>query len=201
MDYDNAIMTALQIITTLKNLPRKIKRLIHKTKRVEIIENNTVHSVHNKFNLICLLRQGKIKNKIDISTNRIQFIKQMGGIDRHLILENTDGNNAIQNGINFIKQNKQQLKNIIISPTILIKCNLINNGKNVDIKKILMRYALNSDKPNLLIGHTIRNILDFNKITYDSNTILEISKIINNNVENERINIETILNNNVISII
>lgn len=200
MDYENTVIGILQNISLIKKLPHKIKRLIHKTKRVEIICDNKIKSVHNKFNCICMSTSKKIKNKLDVSVDRIQFVKEIGGIDRYLILINNN-ENAIQNGNEFIKQNRIFLKNITIPSSILTKCIIRNGNTLVNVKDIFMRYAMNKDNPELISGHTIKNILDFNRIEYGNDTILEIKKIVGDNMEEYKSNVFQILEKNILELL
>jgi len=200
MDYDNTLVNILQSISMIKNMPKKIRRLIYKTKRIEMLEDDGIKSIHHRFNMVCLFHNLKMKNKFDVNTEKIQIVKQIDGIDRYIIFLNPSGNKAIQNAIKFIKLNEDALKSITIPQTILTKCVLIDDNTEIDIKKIIMRYAVNPNNIELVLGHTIRNILDFNRINYTNNTIWNMCKIMNGEIIQTEINLNVILDYNILSV-
>jgi hypothetical protein len=106
----------------------------------------------------------------DVHSDVVHVIKNVEYVDRYIIYENKDSKYALRNTINFLEYNKYKMKEIILPRKIILKCILIDDDKEIDLKSIFLKYT------NVCIdNHTIGNILLFNNLRPSCFTKIKIA--------------------------
>jgi hypothetical protein len=181
----------------IQNMLRWIIRKIYTVKSVTIVDSGKCISVYWRYitmYLVLLFKFLMIDNmfkwccdNIDINSNTIQIIKNIDYVDRYVIYENKDGKNAIRNMIEYMENNKENIREITLPKNLILKCELIcvvdHETKRIDLKKIFSKYTTTN-----IDNHTIGNIILYNPndefdIAYQDNAYISIMMMKNGNMK------------------
>lgn len=167
--YEEICMYILNLKMYVQNILRWIWRKICVTSSVKIAIDGEVKSVYWRYLMMYIIMLFKFMlidsmyqyfcNIFDVKADIVQVVKNVEYVDRYVIYENKDNKHAIRNTIKFLEENKDRMKEVVLTKKIILKCALINVSKEVDLKSIFSKYT------NVSIdNHTIENILIFNNL-------------------------------------
>lgn len=159
----------LKLKMIIQNMLRWIIRKIYVTKSVTVLDEGKKKSVYWRYIVmyIVLLFKFLLLNKIfkwccdniDINSDTIQVVKNIDYVDRYIIYENKDEKHAIQNVIKYLDNNKKNIGQVTLPKNLVLRCELISDNENVDLKGIFSKYSTEK-----IDNHTIGNIFLFNDI-------------------------------------
>lgn len=180
MAFKDVIIGYLLVLKMLlTNLWNYVINKIYATKSVLIIRNDKIISVYWRYIVLywvnickCIMLKNMYEwccDKFDVSTDTVQIILNVNYVNRYVIFENKDSKHALMNTIKYINIIKPQMQDINIPPCIM-SCNLKTNNNTINIKELLIKYSTEKIR-----NYTIKGLLQFNQIPFDTSTILEIT--------------------------
>lgn len=139
--------------------------------------------LNNVTNLFEFMKKKSIgfRNLFDIEADKIQITKITDVGEKTIIIDKTklgeNDNNKIKlsniyDNLNIINPDDTMLGNVIIN------FDLVNNYETICLKKHLIKYK----DPGEIYHNTIRNILEFNDITYNENSYFRIKLFVNKKI-------------------
>lgn len=180
---DNIMQSIIWYVLYLKmlitNCMKYIWQKICTTRSVLAIQGDTIVSVYCRYIMLSFINLCKcimLKRMydwcckyFDIDADAVQVVVNVDYVDRYIVYENKDNKMAISNAIKHMCVHKNKIQVIDMQPCVL-SCQLkMLERETVDIKDLIRKYSTEKF-PN----YTIKRMLDFNKIKYDNNTIMEV---------------------------
>lgn len=190
--------TKMQINSYIQNVMKYITQKIYITKDVRVIQNGKPYSVYWRYLILYIMTLFKVSyltrifnwcsNFIDVSSDTLHMVQNINYVDRYIIYHNDDCKNVIQNTMKYIEDNKDKMTEINLPKCLVLKCYLKQDSTETNLKELFQKYATETFR-----NHNIENILKYNEIEYDDNTIIVTTTIKNGKMYNLQHNIQKFL--------